>query len=243
MGLAPVSTLRRFRLMSMNAGILVVLAACFAAPTQAGSCAAQSADDTVALVELYTAKNCVGCERAEHWLSTLHADRPDHVVRVLVPMDNAGEPPAQRPRRLTLLQRMALIYTPQVLLQGREFRTWGTPGFGATLAQIYSRPAHARIRLEIVSVGTQGLETEAAAKVLPSGGMEAAVLYLAAYADRPSGSQVVEWQGPFAVNSDTPVRRTLPFPPGTAPNNSGVVGLVQDRSSARVLQALRLPAC
>ena len=30
-----------------------------------------------------------------------------------------------RQRKLSQLQRMALVYTPQVVLQGRDFRAWG----------------------------------------------------------------------------------------------------------------------
>lgn len=226
------------------AGVLLVLLGSFIGSAQAAGCVAQSGADTVALVELYTSKRCAGCARAEHWLSTLRA--LERVLPVLLHIDErdySGEPQAHWPRRLTLLQRLALVHKPQVLVQGLEFPAWGTPAFDAALAEINARPAQAQIRLEIVSIGGGGIEAQAAATVLRAGETEAVVLYLAAYANRPGGALVQEWQGPFAIHSGMQVHRTLPFPPGTAPNRSGVLGFVQDQRTAEVLQALRLPSC
>ena len=211
---------------------------------QAGRCVAESGAHTAALVELYTSKNCGSCRPAEQWLSSLRAHAPGTVLPVVLHVnarDYSGEPRPTRQRKLTPLQRMALTYTPQVLLQGREFRGWGTPAFDAALAQINRSSARVRIRLEIVSLRADGIEAEANA--LLSGRIEAAALYLAAYVKQSESHLVLEWQGPFAFGPEAPVRRVLPFPPGTAPANSGVVGFVQDRQTAEVLQALRLPAC
>ena len=231
--------------MDMRAGFVLVLAVCFIAPARAGSCTAQSGADTVALVELYTSNHCAGCPHAETWLSALRASA--RVLPVLLRIDGrdyGAEPVPQRPRRLTPLQRMALTYTPHVLLQGREFERWDTEAFDTALAKILVRPAGARLRLEILSLSVEGIDLAAVAESGRAGGWHKAMLYLAAYAIGPGSIPLVlEWQGPFAVHSVTHVRRKLPLPPGTAPSNSGVLGFVQDRGSAEVLQALRLPGC
>lgn len=204
---------------------------------------AESGAHTVALVELYTSKNCGSCPPAERWLSALRDHAPGRVLPVVLHVDARDYSSEPRPtrQRLTLLQRMALTYTPEVLLQGREFRDWGTPAFDAALARINRLPARARIRLEIVSLRTDGIEAEANA--LLSGRIEAAALYLAAYVKQSESHLVLEWQGPFAFGPEAPVRRVLQFPPGTAPADSGVVAFVEDRRPGEVLQALRLPAC
>lgn len=223
--------------------MLLALAVSFIASAQAAGCVAQSGADTAALVELYTSRKCAGCLRAEHWLSTLRAQ--ERVLPVLLHIDERdyrGEAPANWSRRLTPLQRLALVHAPQVLLQGREMPAWDKPAFGAALDEIRARPARAQLRLEILILQAEGIDVQAEAK-LYSGGTEDAGLYIAAYAGRPSGHLVLQWQGPFAVNSARQVRVMLPLPPGTAPNNSGVLGFVQERRSAEVLQALRLPAC
>lgn len=245
MGLRRVSARQGFRLIGMRAAPLFIAAACTMGSAQAGGCVAESAVHTVALVELYTAGACKACRQAERWLSELNTRAALAVLPVVLHVDARDyleDPPAHR-GNLTPLQRLALAHSPRVLLQGREFPSWNTPHFDAALLAIGRLPAQARIRLEIVSLRADGIEAQAAAQIQPSGGMQGAALYLAAYADGPRGALVLEWQGPFRLGSDAPVRRMLPFPPGTAAARSGVLGFVQDRRTAEVLQALRLPSC
>src|SRR5437667_12912911 len=65
-----------------------------------------------------------------------------------------------RQRKLTQLQRSALVYTPQVLLQGRDFRRWGSSAFDEAVARINAQAAKARIALEIRSVGRQAWKSK-----------------------------------------------------------------------------------
>jgi hypothetical protein len=228
----------------MRALLLVALAAGLIDAAHAG-CIAQSGERTLPLVELYSASHCAGCARAELWLRTVSRG-PRPVLAVALTMeqrDAVGEPRVQSSRKLTLLQRMALVDRPHVVLQGREFSDWDTDGLGAALAAIHAREPAVRLRLEIVSLSDRGMEVVAAVHSTRRAS-PAAALYLAGYAARPDGvSFVREWQGPLAVAPGASVRRLLPVSPGTAPANSGVVGLLQDSRTAEVLQALRLPAC
>lgn len=55
---------------------------------------------------------------------------------------------------------------------------------------------------------------------------------------------MLQWEGPFALGvKPLALRRILPLVPGVLPANSGVVGLVQDRRTGQVLQALALAGC
>lgn len=245
MGLRRLSALRGFRLVGMRAAPVLIAAVCTVSSAQAGGCVAESGAHTAVLVELYTAKACKACRQAERWLSELNTRAAPAILPVLLHVDARDyheDRPAHR-GKLTPLQRLALAHSPRVLLQGREFRSWNTSHFDAALLRIGRLPARARIRLEIVTLRADGIEAQAAAQVQHSGGMEGAALYLAAYAAGPRGALVLEWLGPFAPGADAPVRRMLPFPPGTAADNSGVLAFVQDRRTAEVLQALRLPSC
>ena len=119
--------------------------------TAAASCSAVSGEHTTALVELYTSEGCDSCPPADRWLSSLGGG--GQVPRSIVPIalhvdywDYIGwkDPYANREfslrqRKLSQLQRLALVYTPQVVLQGHDFRGWGTPAFDAAVAQIASR--------------------------------------------------------------------------------------------------------
>jgi hypothetical protein len=235
-------------------------------------CSAASGERTAALVELYTSEGCSSCPPADRWLSGLRAQGgvPERIVPLALHVDywdyiGWKDPYAKREfsvrqRKLTQLQRLALVYTPQVMLQGRDFRGWGTPAFQEAVAKINAQPAKARIELAIRGAKAAGLNVEAQARLLERAQHEQAALYLAAYQNRlvskvDAGENrgrilahdyvVLEWQGPFGFGADGRLaqRRELPLLPRASAAESGVVAFVQNRRSAEVLQALMLPAC
>ena len=221
-----------------------ILLGCLAGRLEAG-CEARSGSQTAVLVELYTSESCRSCPPADRWLTSL-AGRPGVVPLALHVdyRDYIDSKPVKR--RFTQLQRLALGYTPQVLLQGREFRGgWGTPAFEQAVARISAQPARAHLVLRAQRAGNDALEVSVQAS-LSSPGATAAV-YLTAYQKRvASGGHVaLEWQGPIQLGSagKLEAHRRLPLLPGAAVHNSGVVGFVQDRGSGEILQALMLPAC
>ena len=250
---------------------LTVLLA-FTVTAQAAQCTAQSGPGTAALVELYTSEGCSSCPPADRWLSGLAGRYP---AGSLVPLalhvdywDYIGwkDPYAKREfslrqRKFSQLQRMALVYTPQVLLQGRDFRAWGSKAFDEALVRINAQPARARLKLTVTSADPNALEVEAVAELVPaSAGAELeADLYIAAYQSKlesrvKAGENrgrllshdyvVLQWEGPFAfAGTARTERRKLPLLPGAAPANSGVAAFVQDRRTGEVLQALLRSAC
>jgi len=243
-----------------------------AAAALAAGCKAVSGEKTVALVELYTSEGCSSCPPADRWLSGL-AQRgyaPDRVVPLALHVDYwdyigwkdpyAKREFSQRQRKLSQLQRMALVYTPQVVLQGKDFRHWASPSFDAAVAAINARPARARIAIEIHGVTGGALDAQASAELAdPARGGDAG-LYVAVYENRlasrvTAGENrgrtlthdhvVLEWQGPFAFGPGGKVaeRRALALLPKGVPERSGVVAFVQDRRTGEVLQALLRSSC
>ena len=257
--------------MTMPLAIALLLLAA-ALPGHAMQCSAQSGERTAAFVELYTSEGCSSCPPADRWLSGLGAQGgvPERIVPLALHVDywdyiGWKDPYAKREfslrqRKLTQLQRLALVYTPQVMLQGRDFRGWGTPAFEAAVAKINAQPAKAHIELAIRGAKAAGLNVQAQARLLDRAQHEQAALYLAAYQNRlvskvDAGENrgrmlahdyvVLEWQGPFGFGADGRLaqRRELPLLPKASAGESGVVAFVQNRRSAEVLQALMLPAC
>jgi len=249
------------RMTGFLVSILLVL------PAHAAQCVAESGPGTAALVELYTSEGCSSCPPAERWLGALAKRYPGTAV---VPLalhvdywDYIGwkDPYAKREfslrqRKLSQLQRMALVYTPQVVLQGRDFRRWGTRAFDEAVERINAQPARARLKLSLLGADAKALSVEASAELVQPAGD--AVLYLAAYQSRleskvTAGENrgrllthdfvVLEWLGPFEVESGRVERRTLPLLPGAAAANSGAAAFVQDRRTGEVLQALLRSAC
>lgn len=245
---------------------------CLALPSGAAECVARSAERTAALVELYTSEGCSSCPPADRWLSALGSRgySPERVVPLSLHVDywdyiGWKDPYGKREfslrqRKLSQLQRMALVYTPQVLLQGRDFRGWGSAAFDQAVAKINATPPQAAISLQLRKIGNTAFEVEASAELLDPGQRDHAALYLAAYENRllsrvAAGENrgrtlahdyvVLDWQGPFsfAAGPRLHARREVPLLPLAAPANSGVVAFVQNRRTAGVLQALMLPAC
>jgi len=242
------------------------------AQAQSQSCTAQSQAGTTALVELYTSEGCDSCPPADRWLSGLGARGlvPGKVVPIALHVDywdyiGWKDPYAKpeftlRQRLHAQLKRSRLVYTPQVILQGQDFRGWNSGAFDRELARINARPAAARIALTIAAARPGSIEVEAAVEVLDPAQQQDAALYLATYENKLQSEVragenrgrtlthdfvVFEWQGPLALGATgkRQDRRALPLLPKANPAHSGVVAFVQNRATGEVLQALMRPAC
>jgi hypothetical protein len=249
--------------------VYLMLGMLCALTAEAGQCVATSGERTAALVELYTSEGCSSCPPADRWLSSLVGSHAGRVVPLSLHVDywdyiGWKDPYAKgefssRQRKMSQLQRRALVYTPQVLLQGSDFRRWGTVAFDEALARINSQPAKARISLRIDALKTDALEIQASAR-LSEDYKDDAALYLAAYENKllsrvNAGENrghtlahdyvVLEWRGPIGLSAGAQLleRRSLPLLPKAVAANSGVAAFVQNRRTAEVLQALMLPVC
>jgi hypothetical protein len=164
-----------------------------------------------------------------------------------------------RQRKMASLARAAIVYTPQVLLQGRDFRNWAAGAFEREVAKINALPAKARISLLLEGVQKDAFAVEAGV-VLDNGvAPEHLALYLAAYENKlvsevkagenrgrtlPHDYVVLQWAGPFEFKGAKLIeRQRLPLLPRAVPGNSGVAAFVQNKANGEVLQALMLPAC
>lgn len=238
---------------------------------QGGQCKATSPQTTTALVELYTSEGCDSCPPADRWLSSLGTKgyAPDRVVPIALHVDYwdyigwkdpyARQAFSARQRKMAKLARAAMVYTPQVLLQGQDFRQWGSPAFEQAVAKINARPAKARISLLLDTRQKDHFVVEAAAELLDRLQQADAALFLGAYENKlvsevkagenrgrtlPHDYVVLQWAGPLEFKGTTLVeRQRLALLPKAVPAHSGVVAFVQNRASGEVLQALMLPAC
>jgi hypothetical protein len=246
--------------------------ACLTTFVQAAPCSAESGPGTAALVELYTSEGCDSCPPADRWLRTLgeRGFAPQRVVPLALHVDywdyiGWKDPYAQkrfseRQRRLAQVLRARVVYTPQVMLQGKDFRGWHAAGaFDEAVARINARPPAAHIALRLEGGRADALLTEVRAEVLDAAQWGDAALYLASYENKLVSSVaagenrgrtlshdyvVFEWLGPIPfAGGKVAERRALPLVPRAVPAHSGVAAFVQNRRTAQVLQALMLPAC
>ncbi|HEY6241158.1 MAG TPA: DUF1223 domain-containing protein [Burkholderiales bacterium] len=254
----------------------VLAASCFALAGAASAadpvCSTYTGPHTTALVELYTSEGCDTCPPADQWLSSLFAQgfRPDQVVPLALHVDywdyvGWKDPFGKaefsiRQRKLAQLKRPVIVYTPQIVLQGQDFRRWASDQFAEEVARINSHPARARIALTIRAVEPQAIRAELVAQLFDPSEQKNAAVYLATYENRLSSEVkagenrgkrlehdfvVREWVGPIGFDPGLKLeeKRSLPLLPGADPKRLGVAAFVQNRSTSDVLQALMLPVC
>ncbi|MEK6243731.1 MAG: DUF1223 domain-containing protein [Pseudomonadota bacterium] len=251
--------------------LLFALLALSLSTAQATQCSAKSPEKTVALVELYTSEGCDSCPPADRWLSSLgpRGYAPDRVVPIALHVDYwdyigwkdayARQAHSARQRKMAKLARAAMVYTPQVLLQGQDFRDWSSGAFERAVAKINARPAKARISLSLDTRRKDFFEVEAAAQLADASPSAQIALYLGAYENKlvsevkagenrgqslPHDYVVLQWVGPLEFKGGKLAQRhALPLLPKAVAGHSGVVAFVQNRANSEVLQALMLPAC
>jgi hypothetical protein len=125
------------------AAAALLLPAGVAAQTD-GTCRAESRPQPPAIVELYTSEGCSSCPPADRWASRLKGRSDVLVLGFHVNYwDKLGWPDrfatAATTERQHLLQRSMgapFVYTPQVVLNGRDLRAWS----GAALPRLPDSP-------------------------------------------------------------------------------------------------------
>lgn len=242
------------------------------APAAASTCGASSPAHTVALVELYTSEGCSSCPPADRWLSSLRGAgfRRDQVVPLALHVDYwnhlgwtdpfSDARFSARQRRAAGWNRLGFVYTPQLMLQGRDFAAWSNGArFAEALAGINQRPAGADLALRLASDPGRLTLTLHATVVNPTAHPDAQLfvaLYQNQLSTRVSAGEnagrtlhhdhvVRAWHGPIKTGSDGRVALNQAFQldAGWQPAQLGVAAFVQDPHSSEVLQALALPAC
>lgn len=241
-------------------------------PAVAAQCSAQSGPGTAVLVELYTSEGCDSCPPADRWLSALQSQgyTPDKVVPLALHVDYwdyigwkdpyAKREFATRQRKLADLKRAKIVYSPQVLLQGQDFRRWDSREFASAVEKMNAAPPRAKIGLTLNAMGKTSVDVVLSAELLNAAERKDAAVYLAAFENKLTSQVsagenkgktllhdyvVREWVGPVAFDAGLKLaeKRSLPLLPNANPKHSGVAAFVQNRSSGDVLQALMLPAC
>jgi len=142
----------------MNATAIALLlgAAASALPVAAAQvCHAASDARLIPLVELYTSEGCSSCPPAERWLSTNFAPEASHATALAFHVDywdrlgwrDRFAQPAFAERQYAAMRanRGTFVFTPQVLLQGRDHPGWRGADAAAALAAAGRRAPGATI--------------------------------------------------------------------------------------------------
>lgn len=172
---------------ALLAGALPML---LALPASAGSCSARSGALTTALVELYTSEGCDSCPPADRWLSSSFRPgaAPAHAVALAFHVDYwdrlgwkdrfAAAAHTERQYDVMRTGNARFVYTPQVVLQGKDLADWRGADISAAIAAINARPARADVALDVTSRNV-GVGVHAVAEVPRAADRRDAALFVA----------------------------------------------------------------
>lgn len=125
----------RFATRYLQPCVLAMLATMACSPAFSSSCTVQSGSQVRPVIELYTSQGCSSCPPADRWLSSLSSDKTpgEPVIQAfhVAYWDYIGwadrfAAPAhtQRQRQLAAWNQLRSIYTPQVLVNAKDWRQW-----------------------------------------------------------------------------------------------------------------------
>lgn len=263
----------RHRTRSAKTILLLFTLGVVSLPATASQCKVSSGVNKTALVELYTSEGCSSCPPADSWLRELpgksfaagkmiplsfHVDYWDYIGWT----DRfAKKQYTQRQRRVASVNRLNTIYTPQIVVDGRDFRYWSWGGrIKSRIAELSSMPAEANIKLTLTRDGRRKLTAKSNIMLSPSQYPRRSAVFVALYqsnlvtqvsAGENNGRQlrhdfvVRELRGPFDISGKSVKNITQDFylDKSWNPADIGVAVFVQDQNNGRILQALSSERC
>jgi hypothetical protein len=219
----------------------------------------------VTLLELYTSEGCNSCPPADRWVSALPPRLvPEKLVVLAFHVDYwnylgwedrfSQRRFSERQQALVRANDLRTAYTPQLVLNGRDYRR--LESIESAVARINAKPADARVVLRAEQRATS-IRVAVSAELTASM-TEAAALYVALYENnletevragenrgrRLRHDYVVRaLTGPFPIEGGKTTRREDDFPVSDdwKTQDLGVAAFVQSDRTGEVLQAAAAP--
>lgn len=233
-------------------------------------CEVNSQPHRVALLELYTSEGCSSCPPADAWLSEL-PDKgldADKVVALSLHVDYwnyigwrdpySSSQYTARQREQGQRNRLRSIYTPQMVLNGQDYRAWRRQDIRRKLKDSNALPAAANLKLawsEQQAAGDNSLSIKLQAELNPPHAVSQPVVNLVVFENKLVSNVDAGENDGRRLKHDYVVRRLLkyPFAEGRKAferqlslpmnkdwnrQNLGLALFVQDNRSGEILQAM-----
>lgn len=245
---------------------LLALGLLNAMPAAAMNCTAASGERRVPLLELYTSQGCDSCPPTDRWLSALpgRGHGPDRVVALAFHVDywdyiGWRDPFAQkhfteRQRQIAARSGSRVIYTPQLVFNGRDYRRSSfRDDFAERAAEIHQQKPRAALKLAVQAASGE-LVVSGSAMLTEAAERPQAQTWLALYENRlatevKAGENrgkrlehdfvVRDIVGPLPVDArGAAIEHRFRLDPRWKTQDLGVAAFVQDIRNGDVLQAL-----
>lgn len=250
--------------MKAHATVLAIVVAVTAPRALAvpGECTARSGPLKNALVELYTSEGCSSCPPADRWLS---AFAPPGAQPQVIPLafhigywDYIGWKDAFADARFTARQRALAVaakrsgvYTPQVIVDGRDFPEWRSGATPSAIGAVSRSPAKATIEMTRSFAGpaiTGEVKVDVASRMSTPSLQLVVVLTESRLGSRVTAGEnrgetlrhdfVARDMATFRVKDGAAYPVRFEGKPGWKPADTRLVAFVQDAATSEVWQAL-----
>jgi hypothetical protein len=256
----------------MRATFTIIVSAAalsFASVAANAACDAKSPDHLVALIELYTSEGCDSCPPADRWLSHLAgADAVRRATPIAFHVDYwdrlgwkdrfASAKYTDRQYEQMRRQRSSFVFTPQVMLQGRDFGQWRSGSEpAAAIAAVNARRPRANIELTVEPQGPNAIvdvhvtvpDVRDRTHAMVAVALVQSKLFSDVKAGENAGKRLAhdhvvrQWRDGIALDAAGEVRQRMQFALPTDPGPLEVVAFAEDAAGGDVLQALSLSFC
>ena len=263
-------------IVAMSAIAAYWLAGDISAASCTGPQRVSSGPSSVAIVELYTSEGCDSCPPADKWFSTLNAKK-DGVVPLAFHVDywdyigwkDRFAKPAFSERQRDAVRRQGgrTSYTPQVMLNGKDQRSWSFFSlFTSNVKSIVTRAPRANLALEFTpaNAGNGGLDTTVTA-MLPQISDRADLAVFLAITENNLFNRVTAGEnrgstlkhdhvvrtflGPLVDEASERaegkwvIKRPIALPPDWKRADMSLIAFLQNLRTGEVYQALSTPLC
>jgi len=235
----------------------------------AAECSVRSGPQAAAVIELYTSEGCSSCPPADRWLSAFAAVAGSGQVVPLAFHVNywdyigwkdgfASDRATERQREIQRSAGARHVYTPQVVLGGRDFPGWRShASWSAALEALQRKPARVEIILTVRTDRERGIEVASEVQASKGANVRADdLVVLVAATQNGLASRVTAGENrgerlahDFVVR-DFATHRGLGraesrFKPAPGWNlaQMSVAAFVQNVRTGEILQAVSTPAC
>ena len=236
-------------------------------PAIAAECRAKSGTATVPLLELYTSEGCSSCPPADKWLSDL---KPD--TKKIIPLafhvdywDYIGWKDkfskaeySDRQRKTAAFAGAGFVYTPQFLLNGRDFKGADTSRLNQAVSASQKLASRANLSLNSITQTNGEITIKATAQAVNPIDINNADIFIAIYenklvsqvnAGENNGRElkhdyvVRDFYGAYQLSNKNEFTKSFTLKPEWKGRQAGAVIFVQDSKNGEILQSLQLPFC
>ena len=254
----------------IKTSLAAALILCGSQSTLAGECAAKSGLTTVPLLELYTSEGCSSCPPVDKWMSGIKADKVTPLAFHVDYWDYLGGKDrgwkdrfskaeySDRQRKTAAFGGAGFVYTPQFVMNGRDFKGWDNSRLRDQIASSQNVASRANLTLNVVNEVGGDITLQASAQAVKPMDAKYSDIFIAIYenklvspvkAGENSGSTlkhdyvVRELFGAYQMTNQNTFSKSFTLKPEWKTRDGGAVIFVQNSQTGEILQSLALPFC